>query len=79
MTFHVIKVLLEGNIINNDSTAVFLLYRCHTSDGSLMAPGEISHLCAKLSYLMKLTVLEAVAAEAPVNRLDAFSNTFCLL
>ena len=69
------KLLLEGNVINNDSAAVFLLYirfRCHTSDGSLMAPGEISRLCAKLSFKMKLTVLEVVAVEAPVSRLEAF-------
>ena len=77
--FRVIKLLLEGNVINNDSVAVFLLYirfRCHTSDGPLMAPGEILRHCAKLSYLMKL---EAVAAEAPVSRLEAFQHLLPLV
>ena len=63
--FPLILALMESNVANSHSTSpipLFLRFLCLKSDGSLLQPEEIGSNCAKLQYLMKLTVLESVVS-----------------
>ena len=64
--FDLVRLLLEGRVIDNDSGApipLFIRFRCLLKDGSLLSPERVSCLCAQVIYVMKLSVLEIVKAE----------------
>ena len=64
--FGLVRLLLEGRAIDNDSAAripLFVRFCCLLKDSSMLSPGCVSCLCAQVIYLMKLSVLEIVKAE----------------
>eukprot|EP00731_Ephydatia_muelleri_P014319 Em0008g39a len=66
--FHLMHLLLaEMDSSSDDSCALmalFIRFSCQSrTHGSLLPPDDVSRLCAKLVYLMKLSVLELVSVE----------------
>ena len=63
-----IHLLLAEKDTSDDSCALralFIRFSCHSrTNGPLLPPDDVSRLCAKLQYLMKLSVLELVSVES---------------
>ena len=70
LILHFLTEKLPGT--SNDCGAiipVFIRFSCYKT-GSLLRADEICRLCAKVAYLLKLSVLETVAESPPQDRID---------
>ena len=82
--FHRMHLLLAETDTSSDDScalmALFIRFSCRSrTHGSLLPPDDVSRLCAKLVYLMKLSVLELVSVDiSEVVRVEKMRILFSL-
>lgn len=73
-------ILLQNSVNNHVSIPLFVIFSCALrEDGSLLQPEYIQCRCAKLIYLMKLTVLHLVENEHSDNKEGAMKSLLLLI